>query len=126
MITIQPDKDYKKCDLIKKDYGEDVFVLTAKDGEQYLGYGAVTFHSDAAEVLDVVTASGMESLEHGIYKSVLNFIERRGVYDCICSSGTPNMMKRLGFEPNCSFSDRELNGKTLYYLSLEGYFDKHC
>ena len=126
MITIQPDKDYKKCSLIKKDYGEDVFVLTAKDGDEYLGYGALVFHDDLSEILDVVTEAGMESLEHGIYKSLLNFIERREVYDCICANGETNMMKRLGFSLDCEFEGVSVRGGEFYYLNLKGYFDKHC
>ncbi len=127
MVTILPDKDYKNCKLINKSYSDDVFVFTAKDGEEYLGFGAVAMYGDYAEIVDVETVEGMENLEHGIFKSLLNFTERRKVYDCICALDKPVMLKRLGFSP------AENNLKSLYnkknvtfYLNLTGYFEKHC
>jgi len=127
MITILPDKDYKNCELINKTYADNVFVFTAKDGEEYLGFGAVAMYNDYAEIVDVETAEGMESLEHGIFKSLLNFIERREVYDCICALDKPAMMKRLGFSPadeQWKSINKEKN--VTFYLNLTGYFEKHC
>lgn len=127
MITILPDKDYKSCGIITKEYADNVFVFTAKDGDEYLGFGAAAMYENYAEIVDVVTSPGMESLEHGIFKSLLNFIERREVYDCICALDKPAMLKRLGFIP----ADGEWSGKaeqdgSVFYLNLTGYFDKHC
>ncbi len=127
MITIHPDKDYKKCELIKKAYADNVFVFTAKDGDEYLGFGAAAIYDDYAEIVDVETADGMESLEHGIFKSLLNFIERREIYNCICALDKPIMLKRLGFsyadEQWESLSDKK---NVTFYLNLTGYFEKHC
>lgn len=127
MITILPDEEYRKNDLIKKQYADNVFVLTAKDGELYLGYGAVALYEEYAEILDVETVAGMESLEHAIFKSLLNFAERRNVYNCICSLEKPLMLKRLRFVPadNNMFDKAEINENT-QYVSLRGYFDEHC
>lgn len=127
MITILPDKDYKNCSLITKEYDDNVFVFTAKDGDEYLGFGAAAMHEDWAEIVDVETIPGMESLEHGIFKSLLNFIERRSVYDCICALDKSSMLKRLGFSPaEAQWQKKsELNG-SVFYLNLTGYFEKHC
>lgn len=127
MITILPDKDYKNCGMIAKKYADNVFVFTAKDGDEYLGFGAVAMYDSHAEIVDVATAPGMESLEHGIFKSLLNFIERREVYDCICALDKPAMLKRLGFSPaDEEWSDKIERGNSVFYLNLTGYFDKHC
>lgn len=127
MITILPDKDYKNCELINKTYADNVFVFTAKDCEEYLGFGAVAMYDDYAEIVDVETVEGMESLEHGIFKSLLNFIERRKVYDCICALDKPAMLKRLGFSPAEDNWESLHNEKNVtFYLNLTGYFEKHC
>ena len=127
MITILPDDNYIKNDLIQKYYADNVFVFSAKDGDEYLGYGAVALCDGYAEILDVETALGMESLEHGIFKSLLNFVERRGVYDCICSIDKPQMLKRLRFKPaeKDEFDKAEIS-EDAYYVCLKGYFDAHC
>ncbi len=127
MITILPDKDYKSCELITENYADNVFVLTAKDGDEHLGFGAVAMYETHAEIVDVVTASGMESLEHGIFKSLLNFIERRGIYDTICSLDKPAMLKRLGFASGDEeWSDKAERNGSVFYINLTGYFEKHC
>lgn len=119
MITILPDNDYINCSFINKKYDDNVFVLTAKDGEECLGYGAVALTEDGADIVDVITAEGMEGLEHGIFKAVMNFVERRNIYDCYCSLDKSAMLKRLGFARISEDSD-------LQYVSLLGYFEKHC
>lgn len=127
MIAIQPDNDYKKCNLIKEDFPDNVFVLTAKDGEEYLGAGAVAINDGYAEIVAVETADGMEALEHGIFKSLLNFVERREIYDCICALDKPKMLKRLGFsEADGEWEQAKKCENRLFYLNLTGYFEKHC
>ncbi len=127
MITILPDKDYKNCKLIDKVYADNVFVFTAKDGKEHLGFGAVAMYADYAEIVDVKTAEGLENLEHGIFKSLLNFIERRKVYDCICALDKPVMMKRLGFSPaDEQWKNINYEKNVTFYLNLTGYFEKHC
>ncbi len=119
MITILPDDNYRNCSFIEKEYDSDVFVLTARDGDECLGYGAVALTADRADIVDVITACGMESLEHGIFKALMNFAERRSIYDCYCSLDKSVMLRRLGFE-------KVEEGSDLQYVSLQGYFDKHC
>ncbi len=127
MITILPDKDYKNCELINKTYADNVFVFTAKDGDEYLGFGAAALYDDYAEIIDVKTADGMDSLEHGIFKSLLNFIERREIYDCICALDKPAMLKRLGFSPaDEEWKSAENTQNSTFYLNLTRYFEKHC
>lgn len=119
MISILPDSNYQNCEMIKTKYGDNVFVLTAKDGDECLGYGAVALYEDRADIVDVITAEGMESLEHGIFKAVMSFVERRSIYDCYCSLDNPVMLKRLGFA-------KVGDDSNLHYVSLLGYFEKHC
>ena len=128
MITILPDNEYTKCPFIDKAYDEKTFVLTAKDGEEYLGYGAVTMYEDYACLLDIVCAQGFESLDHGIGKSVLNFVERRSIYDVICTSQKLlPLLKRLGFkEAQDEWKTMSEDGNMVFCLNLQGYFDKHC
>lgn len=127
MIAIQPDNDYKKCELIKMEFSDNVFVLTAKDGDEYLGAGAVEMNDGYAEILMVETVDGMESLEHGIFKSLLNFVERREIYDCICALNKQPMLKRLGFsEAGEEWEAVKKSENQLFYLNLTGYFEKHC
>ena len=121
MITILPDNEYKKCNLISKRYKNNEFVFTAKDGEEYLGFGTVALNDDFAEITDVVTAPGMESLEHGIFKALLNFVERREIYDCLCALDKPLMLKRLGFcVSDDEWQGRAENSGSLFYLNLKG------
>ena len=128
MITILPDKDYEKCNLIDKKYEDNVFVLTAKDGEEYLGFGAVKMGDDYAEIIDISCAPGFESLDHGIGKSLLNFIERRGVYDTLCTlENQEKLLKRLGFkEADVEWEAKTKSNEKTYHLNLKGYFEKHC
>ena len=128
MITILPDKDYEKCNLINIKYDNNVFVFTAQDGDDYLGYGAVAMYDDYAEIVDIVCADGFESLDHGIGKTLLNFIERRSVYDTICTlSSHEKLLKRLGFELVEDKWKKDLKTDAqVYYLDLNGYFEKHC
>ncbi len=127
MITILPDKDYKSCDLITKDYADNVFVFTAMDGDECLGYGAAALYEAYAEICDVITVPGMENLEHGIFKALLNFIERRGIYDCICALDKPAMLGRLGFAlAEEDWQSRAGGANSVFYLNLTGYFEKHC
>lgn len=127
MITILPDKDYKNCELITENYADNVFVFTARDGDEYLGFGAAALYETYAEIVDVVTAAGMESLEHGIFKSLLNFIERREIYDTVCALDKPVMLKRLGFSPaDNEWGDKAERNGSVFYINLTGYFEKHC
>lgn len=127
MITILPDNEYKNNILIDEKYADDVFVFTAKDNEEYLGYGAVHLEENFAEIICVKTVAGMENLEHGIFKSLLNFVERRGIYHCICALDKPQLMKRLGFESvENQWQKISKNEGYVFYLNLEGYFEKHC
>lgn len=119
MITILPDNNYINCNLINREYDDNVFVFTAKDGDECLGYGAVALMDDRADIVDVITAKGMESLEHGIFKALMSFVERRCIYNCYCSLDKPVMLQRLGFS-------RVEEGGSLQYVNLLGYFDKHC
>ena len=127
MITILPDNEYVKCPLINGAFDNNVVVFTAKDRDEYLGYGAVAMCDDYAEIIAVETAAGMESLEHGIFKSLLNYIERRSVYDVICALDKPMMLKRLGFEAADNEWDAKKTVKGLCFcINLTGYFEKHC
>ena len=119
MITILPDDNYRNCSFIEKEYADNVFVFTAKDGEECLGYGAIALSDDRADIVDVITACGMESLEQGIFKTLMNFAERRSIYDCYFSLDKSVMLRRLGFE-------KMEEGSNTQYVSLQGYFDKHC
>lgn len=127
MITILPDKNYAECNLINGEFADNVVVFTAKDSDEYLGYGAVAMCDGYAEIVDVVTAEGMDSLEHGIFKSLLNYIERRNVYDVVCALDKPLMLKRLGFEEaNDEWNDKTTVKGLCFCINLTGYFEKHC
>lgn len=127
MITILPDNEYINCPLIADSFSDNVVVFTAKDRDEYLGCGAVAMYDDYAEIIAVETAEGMNSLEHGIFKSLLNYIERRSVYDVICALDKPNMLKRLGFEiANEEWDAKKTVKNPCFCINLTGYFEKHC
>lgn len=126
MITILLDNEYKN-ELYPDNSNAGLFVFTAREKDEILGSGEVILKDNYAQITSVKTVSGMEGLEHGIFKSLLNFTERRGVYDCICALDKPSMMKRLGFELlKNKWADSGNPDEKVYYLNLEGYFEKHC
>ena len=128
MITVLPDKDYEKCPLINSKYSNDTFVFTAKDGEEYLGYGAVIMCETYAEIVEIKCVQGFDMLDHGIGKALLNFVERRGVYHTLCClKEKESLLKRLGFKiAENEWAEMMGERENVFYLNLEGYFDKHC
>lgn len=127
MIEIKPaqiDENIKKFaqNVI---FDENTFVMAAKDKDEFLGIGVIKLYKDYAVLEDIIFKEeyNMLGLDYSMGKSLLNFIERRSVYDTYASSNLDaNLLKRLRFAEN----NDKITKKYDYFLCLKGYFDVNC
>ena len=124
MIEIKPAviddeiKSFAGCN-----FDENTFVMAAKDKDDLLGIGIIRLYKDYAVFADVKFSEEykMLGLDYSMGKSMLNFIERRGIYDTYADSNIDSrLLKSLGFEQN------KKEQKFDYFLDLEGYFNVNC
>lgn len=124
MIEIKPhiiDDKIKRFASFETD--ENTFVMAAKDKDELLGIGIIKLYNDYAVFYDVIFKEEykMLGLDFSMGKSMLNFIERRSIYNTYANS---NIDKKLLL--SLRFKENEDENEYEYYLNLKGYFDVHC
>ena len=125
MIEIKPSKLNKEItDLLKNTkFDANTFFMCAKDRDEVLGVGAIKLYKDYAVLDDIVFKEGMFGLDYSMGKAMLNFIERRNVYDTYASKNIDEkLLIRLRFSKN----DGKITKNYDYFLCLKGYFDVKC
>lgn len=95
----------------------DKIVMTAKDGDEYLGVGTLELRIDKVYLNFVVTREDDLTLKLGIMKSLLNLADLRGIKMIYGDNeDLKSLYKMLRF--------KDADGK--YVLELEGYFTCGC
>ena len=95
----------------------DKIVMTAKDGDEYLGVGTLELRIDKVYLNFVVTKKDELTLKLGIMKSLLNLADLRGIKMVYGDNeDLKSLYKMLRF--------KDTDGK--YVLELEGYFTCGC
>lgn len=131
MIEIYPymeldGESAKKSGFAKKE--ANTFYMKAKDKDELLGIGKMKIFDSYAEFSDIFIADEcFKMLGHGIGKAMLNFIERRKIYDVISrNEKISDLLKLLRFKKTDEIKIDEKIEKDVYYLNLKGYFDAKC
>lgn len=131
MIEIKPymelDENTKKISgITKKD--AHTFFMVAKDKDEILGIGTMKIFESYAEFYDVWVCDEMfKMLNHGIGKAMLNFIERREIYDVISENeNISDLLYLLRFKKEKVEIEGYNNENEIFYLNLKGYFDAKC
>ncbi len=127
MIEIKPQIADKKIKEIAKDviFDENTFVMCAKDKDEILGVGIIKLYEDYALVDDIIFKDEykMLGLDFSMGKAMLNFIERRNIYDTYASKKLNHqLLKSLRFVKN----EGNFTEKYDFFLDLNGYFDVNC
>lgn len=96
---------------------EQKIIMSAKDGEEYLGVGTLELRIDKVYLNFVATKEDDLTLKLGIMKSLLNLADLRGIKTIYGDNEElKSLYKMLRFNEN----DNE------YILELEGYFTCGC
>lgn len=132
MIEIKPymeldDDLMKKSNIMEND--SHTFFMIAKDKDEVLGIGVMKVYENYAVFCDVwVCDECFKMLNHGIAKAMLNFIERREIYDVVSENeNIRDLLYLLKFKKCDDIKiDGFITNKEVFYLNLKGYFDAKC
>lgn len=122
MLTIKKEDLNDKLENFLKEIAcdenlTDKIVMTAKDGDEYLGVGTLELRIDKVYLNFVVTKEDELTLKLGIMKSLLNLADLRGIKMVYGDNeDLKSLYKMLRF--------KDTDGK--YVLELEGYFTCGC
>ena len=127
MIEIKPSQLNNEInDLLRNTIcDENTFFMAATDKDELLGVGVIKLYKDYAVLDDIIFKEEykMLGLDYSMGKAMLNFIERRSVYDTYAhKSIDENLLTRLRFVEN----DDKITKNYSHYLCLKGYFDVKC
>lgn len=127
MIEIKPHIIDENIKEIAKNviFDENTFIMCAKDKEEILGVGVIKLYKDYAVVEEIIFKDEykMLGLDFSMGKAMLNFIERRNVYDTYASKKLgEQLLKSLRFVKN----EGNFTEKYDYFVDLNGYFDVNC
>ena len=127
MIEIKPsiitDEIKGKAKDIKFD--ENTFAMTAIEGGELVGIGIMKLYKSYAviEKIDFYEEYKIIGYDYLMGKAMLNFIERRSIYDTYSDSSVDEgLLKKLRFIKNEDKKERKFD----YFLNLKGYFDVNC
>ncbi len=122
MLTIKKEELNDKLENFLKEMDcdenlTDKIVMTAKDGDEYLGVGTLELRIDKVYLNFVLTKEDDLTLKLGIMKSLLNLADLRDIKTVYGDNeALESFYKMLRF--------KEIDGK--YILELEGYFTCGC
>lgn len=122
MLTIKKEEINDKLESFLKTNNcnenlEQKIIMSAKDGEEYLGVGTLELRIDKVYLNFVATKEDDLTLKLGIMKSLLNLADLRGIKTVYGDNEElKSLYKMLRFNEN----DNE------YILELEGYFTCGC
>ncbi len=124
MIEIKKTNDKAVCEEFG--FGEACVVMSAKDGDEVLGAGAVKVFDGYAVLCDIKMKDEykMFNMEFAIGKSLLNMLDLSGVRYVVSDAEDERLMTALRFKkdvPEGLNPDREYR----FYLCLDGYFTEH-
>ena len=107
-------------------FGENAIVMSAKEGEEIFGAGAVEIKDGYAILSDVKMKDEykMFNMEFGMAKSLLNMLDLSGVRYVVSDMEDERLLTALRFKkdvPEGLETDKEYKG----YLCLDGYFTEH-
>ncbi|MBE7031297.1 MAG: hypothetical protein E7409_07770 [Ruminococcaceae bacterium] len=132
MIEIKPVEHWDAVEnLLKTPKKDNVFAMAAYDQDELLAAGAVALFDEHAELLEVVVPKQHEALNlaYGMGKSLLNFIDRRGIAHVVCSDDALEpLLRRLRFKKTDKVDEigKYYSENEIYYLNLTNYFTNHC
>lgn len=124
MIEIKKTNDKAVCEDFGFDEGS--VVMSAKDGDEILGAGAVRLADGYAVLSDIKMKDEykMFNMEFAIGKALLNMLDLSGVRYVVSDMEDERLMAALRFKkdaPEGLKSDKEYR----CYLCLDGYFTEH-
>ena len=130
MLTVKIEKDY--ADALKEmgiETKDGMYVMAMRDKELLMGVGIMSLFDDFASLDKICMKEEFKcfELEFGMGKSMLNFIDLRGIRDVATNIENERLTTALRFKP---FAESEkfdkIPGDWLYCLNLEGYFSSNC
>lgn len=122
MLTIKKEETNDKLESFLKTNNcnenlEQKIIMSAKDGEEYLGVGTLELRIDKVYLNFVTTKEDDLTLKLGIMKSLLNLADLRGIKTVYGDNEElKSLYKMLRFKEN----------NNEYILELEGYFTCGC
>lgn len=127
MIEIKPSIITDEIKGKEKDikFDENTFAMTAKEGGELVGIGIMKLYKEYAviEKIDFDEEYKIIGYDYLMGKAMLNFIERRSIYDTYSDlSVDEGLLRKLRFIKNEDKKERKFD----YFLNLKGYFDVNC
>lgn len=132
MLTIKIESDYKDAlKEMKTEEYDGICVMTVRDAGELLGLGTMRVFEGYASLDNIVFKDEYRdfSLEYGLGKSMLNFIDLKGIrYAVSGSEKLSKLLEALRFKPlgEVEGAGDIVGGNWLYCLNLDGYFSPNC
>ena len=130
MIEIKPSQLNNEInDLLRNTIcDENTFFMAATDKDELLGVGVIKLYKDYAVLDDIIFKEEykMLGLDYSMGKAMLNFIERRSVYDTYAhKSIDENLLTRLRFvENDDKITKNSKKSKKLMFSLFVAFFEK--
>ena len=130
MLTVKIEKDY--ADALNEmgiEAKDGMYVMAMRDKELLMGVGIMSLFDDFASLDSICMKEEFKGfdLEFGMGKSMLNFIDLRGIRYVATNIKNERLTTALRFKPLAESENFDkIQGDWLYCLNLEGYFASNC
>jgi len=130
MLTVKIEENYDA--LIQKfgiEKADGMYVMAMRDSDLLMGIGVVRIHGVFASLDNIIMTDDFKSfdLEFGMGKSLLNFLDLRGIRNVVTNINDERLVTALRFKSAKENKDNvEFIGEWKYSLNLDGYFLSKC
>ena len=128
MLTVKIEENYK--DALKEMGIEDkdgLYVMAMRDRELLMGVGIMRIFDGFASLDNICMKDEFKGfeLEFGMGKSMLNFLDLKGIRNVTTNISDERLVTALRFK-TVSESECDFAGDWIYCLNLDGYFASNC
>ena len=130
MLTIKIEENYKAAlEEMGVEVCEGMHVMAMRDGDLLMGVGTMRILDGFASFDNIYIKEEFNNfdLAYGLGKSMLNFLDLRGVRNVASNNEDARLLTALRFKPIAeseNFDDFSPNWS--YCLNLDGYFTSNC
>lgn len=130
MLTVKTEENY--TDALEEmgiDSYDGMYVMAMRDSGLLMGVGTMRIFDGFASLDNIYMKEEFKSfdLEYGMGKSMLNFLDLKGIRNVASNIEDERLLTALRFKPvqESGFAD-EISGDWSYCLNLDGYFASNC
>ena len=130
MLTVKIEENYAAAlNEMGIEAKDGIYVMAMRDKELLMGVGTMRIFDGFASLEDICMKEEFKGfdLEFGMGKSMLNFLDLKGIRNVATNIQNERLTTALRFKPfaESEFSG-EFSGDWSYCLNLDGYFASNC